>query len=166
MSGFSTIPRVSARPRRKRNQWIVGNDLGPVPIARKPKVLQPCAYCGKAPGTTQDHVVPKSFYRRKRIAVPAALSGTVPCCPPCNLLKVTRRLIPRTWRHLIPLLTETFPGTPWRVWTGDVNEPAYRETHVFQAPPRAEDDSRANTQIDSERGSPTSMRSESWEVSA
>lgn len=139
---FSTIPRVSARARRERNPWIVGNDLGPVPRARvqkKRRVKQepkpapgheyePCAYCGKAMGITRDHVVPKS-YRVKGVEIPEALSATVAACYPCNLRKGARRLIPASWAGRIEELAAAFPGTQWRVWRGGSDEPAFREVH-------------------------------------
>jgi hypothetical protein len=40
----------------------------------------PCVYCGRRPGTTDDHVPPKSLFRSPR---PSNLV-TVPCCLPCH----------------------------------------------------------------------------------
>lgn len=76
----------------------------------------------------QDHVVPRTLRRFVSRVVPRQLLGTVPACPTCNWRKMARRLVPPTWAHLLPLLEEYFPGqTPWRVWTGGVDEPAYAE---------------------------------------
>lgn len=106
-----------------------------------------CAYCGK-PAVNEDHVVPKSLrrrvkqdaaWRKRRMPrstgyaalreVPAELLKTVPACFGCNIRKGSRRLVPPSWASKVPLLNEYFPGVPWRVWTGGVDEPAYAEVH-------------------------------------
>jgi len=102
-----------------------------------------CAYCRTRWAVTVDHVVPRSLIgkhrssrRRKkpctcrRHDVPAFLLVTVLACLECNLLKGTRRLIPLSWEPCLPELERYFPGTPWRVWSGDVREPAFREVWV------------------------------------
>ena len=102
-----------------------------------------CAYCGDL-ATTADHVVPRAVLGKhrseralkgktcpcKRHSVPVHLLELVAACERCNLLKLTRRLIPPSWADRLTLLQVMFPGTPWRVWHGDVREPAFREVHA------------------------------------
>lgn len=100
-----------------------------------------CAYCRKARAVNRDHVVPQALAKKlkksrgltkKRALVegaPTWLFSTVPSCFSCNMFKSTRRLIPEAWEDRIPVLTEWFPGTPWRVWHGSKDEPAFREVH-------------------------------------
>lgn len=93
--------------------------------------MSACAYCGKARGIHTEHVVPKQLLKKiDRSTVPAELLETVMACPACNWFKLTRRLVPPSWEDRLPLLTETFPGTPWRIWDGDVASEAYRGTFV------------------------------------
>ena len=99
-----------------------------------------CAYCHKERAVNRDHVVPKSLRkthntnyrvssarRESRTPVPAELLRTVPSCFACNIRKGSRRLVPPSWAKHIARLDELFPGTPWRVWHGGLDEPAYRE---------------------------------------
>lgn len=46
-------------------------------MPKRPK--PPCIYCGVRPGTTRDHIPPKSLFAKPR---PELL--TVPCCPQCR----------------------------------------------------------------------------------
>ncbi|HXH10348.1 MAG TPA: hypothetical protein VNP04_11375 [Alphaproteobacteria bacterium] len=85
-----------------------------------------CAYCGVRRAIHADHVVPASLLR-KRPDVPARLRILVAACGECNWRKMTRRLVPPSLAYLVPELNEAFPGTPWRVWRGSVDEPAFRE---------------------------------------
>lgn len=87
--------------------------------------MTPCAYCGKAPGVTSDHVVPKSYHRRAEL--PKKLRGTVRACMTCNLLKGQRRLVPPSWAKRANELNQITGGTPWRVWNGSVISPAFAE---------------------------------------
>lgn len=102
-----------------------------------------CAYCGHKRAVNRDHVVPRSLranymanvrVSRKRHQVrpliPDEFMGLVPACFACNARKGSRRLVPRSWEHKIDALNDFFGGTPWRVWSGDTSEPAYREVHV------------------------------------
>lgn len=100
------------------------------PYVRKSlaECARPCAYCKKNRAANFDHVVPKSY--RKKGAIHPLLSGTVPACFRCNMLKGTRRLIPESWADRLTLLSDEYPGTPWRVWHGSTKEPAYSEVHV------------------------------------
>ena len=84
-----------------------------------------CAYCRKARAVNRDHVVPKSY--RRKAPIPQELCGTVPACFACNIRKGNRRLVPASWADRLGLLESYYPGTPWRVWMGDVREPAYSE---------------------------------------
>lgn len=90
--------------------------------------MSACAYCGKARAVNADHVVPKSL--RKKYGCPEFLRATVGACFRCNHLKGARRLVPPSWAQWITALNEAYPGTPWRVWSGDVHEPAFAGTHV------------------------------------
>src|SRR6266487_5362893 len=47
--------------------------------ARKKKATPACVYCGKEPGTTNDHVPPKSLFPEPR---PKMVK--VPCCEACR----------------------------------------------------------------------------------
>jgi len=91
-----------------------------------------CAYCG-ATAIHMDHVVPKSLQRKyhqingKKLRL--ELAHTVPACGRCNWFKGTRRLVPPSWEHHVPELNDMFSGAPFRVWRGDVAEPAYSEVH-------------------------------------
>ena len=85
-----------------------------------------CAYCGQ-PAIHMDHVVPKSLQRKWH--VPKEWKGTVPCCGPCNWRKGTRRLVPPSWEKHVEALNEFFGGSPFRVWHGDVSEPAFAQVH-------------------------------------
>lgn len=87
-----------------------------------------CAYCASARAVHMDHVVPKSL--AKRHDLPAEFTATVPACFACNTRKGARRLLPPSWADKVDELNELLPGTPWRVWAGSVDEPAYREVHV------------------------------------
>lgn len=87
-----------------------------------------CAYCAKARGVTEDHVVPRSL--RKKYGVPKFLNGTVRACYACNVLKGSRRLVPPSWEQWITALNEAYPGTEWRVWRGDKKEEAFSKVHV------------------------------------
>lgn len=89
--------------------------------------MSACAYCGKRAIHT-DHVIPRSL-AKKHPELPAELLATVRSCGPCNWLKLTRRLVPPSWSDRIDTLNELLPGTPWRVWTGGMLEPAYRDVH-------------------------------------
>lgn len=86
-----------------------------------------CAYCGTERAVNMDHVVPKSL-AKKHPELPEHLRETVPACWKHNILKGTRRLVPPSWSDRVPELNEFFGGTEFRVWYGDVSEPAYRET--------------------------------------
>lgn len=92
-----------------------------------------CAYCRKKRATHSDHVVPKSLKKTHKDiweAAPNLCGATVPACHECNWRKGTRRLVPPSWSDYVETLNVYFPGTPWRVWMGDVTEDAYREVHV------------------------------------
>jgi len=88
-----------------------------------------CAYCSVRPAGNLDHVVSKSMQRKyvqtTGNLVPAHIAGTVASCWQCNTLKGARRLVPQSWEKKLPSLERHFPGVPWRVWNGDVSEPAY-----------------------------------------
>lgn len=143
---YSTIPRVSARKRRKVNPYIPDHERPKLITVRRPtgdlKQVRPCAYCGTAPGLTRDHVVPQSlFYRElprlyalmkaKALPIPLqTLRSTVACCADHNILKSSQRLVPASWADRVEILNDLFPGTPWRVWSGRVDEPAYRDVHI------------------------------------
>ena len=90
-----------------------------------------CVYCKVRPAGNADHVVPKSLQRKyvqtTGNLVPQHLAGTVAACYQCNNLKGTRRLIPESWAKKLPALERHFPGVPWRVWSGGVDEPAFAE---------------------------------------
>lgn len=87
-----------------------------------------CAYCGVRRGVTRDHVVPRSVAKKHH--VPTYLTATVPSCFECNIRKGQRRLVPPSWEEHLSALHHYIPGTPWRVWRGGTQEPAYREVHV------------------------------------
>ena len=88
-----------------------------------------CAYCGAPNATTVDHIIPKADRRRADIRDDDE-RYLVAACMRCNLNKSTRRLVPMLWEVLIPALAELIPGTPWRVWDGSTDSPAYREVHL------------------------------------
>ena len=92
--------------------------------------MTPCAYCDKNPAIHADHVVPRSVARRqKRMLrpIPDHLLATVPACFDCNMLKGARLLVPPSWADRIDELKAAMPGA-WRVWNGDVSEPAFAGT--------------------------------------
>lgn len=95
---------------------------------------QACAYCGVRRAVNQDHVVPRAMVRRynrysplEKPSIPPEWLVTVPSCFPCNIRKGPRRLVPPSWEKQVPKLNRFFGGVPWRVWTGDPLELAYRE---------------------------------------
>lgn len=88
-----------------------------------------CAYCRERPAIHLDHVVPQSLVKKTRKPIPERLLVTVPSCGECNWRKQTRRLVPLSMTALVVELNEHFPGPPWRVWTGGLSEPGYREVH-------------------------------------
>ena len=97
---------------------------------------QPCAYCGAA-AVNADHVIPRVVIRNyNRSApvdapsIPGKWLAVVPACFSCNIRKGARRLVPLSWRDEVAALNRFFGGTPFRVWSGRVDEPAFSETHV------------------------------------
>lgn len=89
-----------------------------------------CAYCNERPAIHADHVVPASVVRRqKRMQkpVPEHLQGKVKSCGECNWRKLTRLLIPESWEDRLDELNALGIGI-FRVWKGDVKEPAYAGT--------------------------------------
>ena len=101
-----------------------------------------CAYCGVRRAVQRDHVIPDSLVKkydqmaasrkigRHLYMIPNEWRQLVPACFECNIAKAARRLIPPSWADKIDALNDYFGGTPWRVWTGSVDEPAYREVWV------------------------------------
>lgn len=88
-----------------------------------------CAYCSQR-AIHRDHVVPKSVVRRQlrmQRPVPEHLQGTVGACFQHNILKGTRLLIPESWADRLDELNDLGIGI-FRVWHGDVREPAFAET--------------------------------------
>ena len=95
-----------------------------------------CAYCQTRRGYTKDHVIPRALLRRynrtaplEAPSIPPKWLDTVPCCLECNVRKATRRLVPPSWERQVTALNRFFPGVPWRVWHGDVSEPAFAQVH-------------------------------------
>ena len=98
-----------------------------------------CAYCRTRRAVNRDHVVPRLLRKGyeadgrvvsnewRKEAIPAEFLGTVGACFTCNHLKGTRRLVPPSWGKWVPALNDFFGGTPFRVWHGDVSEPAFAE---------------------------------------
>ena len=68
------------------------------------------------------------LYERRALTLPDELLATVPSCFKCNVLKGTRKLVPPSWADRIPALKAAIPGA-WRVWTGDVKDPAFSAVH-------------------------------------
>lgn len=96
---------------------------------------RPCAYCGK-PAVNADHVIPAALVRRyNRSApldapsIPAEWLAVVPACFECNIRKGTRRLVPPSWASKVSALNAFFGGSPFRVWDGSPQSPAYTEVH-------------------------------------
>ena len=119
------------------------NGLRQTPLRRKPRPARPrivypvirgrCAYCANAKAVQRDHVIPYSLaqkYPHIYAFLPERLKVLVPACITCNINKGTRRLVPPHLADLIPDLAEAYPGTPWRVWSGDPSEPAFKDVHV------------------------------------
>src|SRR5690606_31632108 len=94
----------------------------------KERPTGPCAYCG-APATTWDHVVPKSLARKLKDTLPLRLRDVVEACLDCNVRKMTRRLVPPSWADKVDELNERIGGSPFRVWRGGTDEPAFKEVH-------------------------------------
>lgn len=92
-----------------------------------------CAYCGQPRATSLDHVIPKRDRRRVGLS-DTDESWLVVACLTCNVRKGTRRLVPASWSDRIAELNDLTPGTPWRVWHGSTDEPAYRDVHLKVAP--------------------------------
>ena len=91
--------------------------------------MSACAYCGVRRAIHDDHVIPKAVLKRyKHLTIPAELREVVGACGPCNWLKSTRKLVPPSWADRLPALRELIPGD-WRIWYGDVREPAFRSVH-------------------------------------
>lgn len=97
--------------------------------------MNACAYCG-ARAVNKDHVIPRqvvrTYNRRAPLdapSIPAEWLETVPACFACNMRKGSRRLVPPSWGKRVEKLNKFFGGTPWRVWHGGTDEPAFRETH-------------------------------------
>lgn len=88
-----------------------------------------CAYCNERRAVNRDHVVPKYLKQRLPEDFPTELLLTVPACFECNIRKGTRKLIPASWEHHIPLLKAYIPG-PWRTWDGDPKSAAYTAVHL------------------------------------
>ena len=99
----------------------------------KKRVMGLCSYCGVRRAVNRDHVVPKALSKThvfQYAFLPEKLKRLVPACFECNTRKGTRRLVPPSWEPLVEMLNEEFPGTPWRVWHGTVEEPAFKDVHV------------------------------------
>lgn len=80
-----------------------------------------CAYCDDRRAVHQDHVLPKSAYKRLRRRVedlPEWLFDTVAACFDCNIGKGTRLLIPPSWADRLGELNALGIGI-FRVWHGD-----------------------------------------------
>lgn len=117
-----TCIRIRARRRASTRPHI------PKSIRRRVLEGQACAYCGCADPRTIDHILPNADRQRfgidfldERFMVASCLSD--------NVNRGTRRLLPQSWAHRVEEMNARFPGTPWRIWDGDVNNPAYREVH-------------------------------------
>ena len=81
-----------------------------------------CAYCMKARGIHDDHILPV-----KRLRDLYDFHDTVPACMKCNTNKLTRALVPVGYPRLQELRELT--GKPFREWDGDVKSLAYSEVH-------------------------------------
>lgn len=133
---YSTIPRVSARPRRTANPYFphaVRSKHKPHRIA----IEGMCAYCGKRRADSRDHVVPRSVLRTYNAtapidapSVPAKWLVEVGCCLTCNWLKANSRLVPPSWRRQVAAMNRFFGGTEWRTWAGDPRDPALKAVHL------------------------------------
>lgn len=94
-----------------------------------------CAYCA-LPAVNGDHVIPRSLIRRYNAnavegapSIPSKWLAVVPSCFACNILKGTRRLVPPSWAGQVNSLNRFFGGSAFRVWTGDIHEPAFTAVH-------------------------------------
>ena len=84
---------------------------------------QACEYCG-APAVHEDHVV-HVFRWAKNPRLPEALGfgcddpeNKVPACSTCNWRRLTLKLLPPSWEHMVDVLNDVLPSrVPWRVWT-------------------------------------------------
>ena len=79
-----------------------------------------CAYCGKAPGRTTDHLIKRAAARRRVEAARERENARykVKCCHPCNVAIYTLCRVPESHVHLIPEL-EALTACAYRTWNGD-----------------------------------------------
>lgn len=133
---YSTIPRVSARPRRSVNPHFEHATRS----KHKPHRIEiegMCAYCNKRRADSRDHVVPRSVLRTYNASAPIDAPSVptkwlveVPSCLTCNWLKSNSRLVPPSWERRVAAMNRFFGGTKWRTWDGNPSSPALKDTHL------------------------------------
>lgn len=80
-----------------------------------------CNYCRKERAVHRDHIMSSDERRRHD----GWDEETVPACFDCNMLKLTRRLVPVGYPRLEELRELT--GREWREWNGDPKSKAFTE---------------------------------------
>lgn len=122
--------RRSPMKRKPRKRTALPSGVVSSVLARDRYV---CAYGGKECGRaeTADHVIPRSVGEKYELRIGYSVNAPrnlVACCQAHNYLKGTRLLIPPSWNeHQLDVLNDLGIGI-FRVWHGDVREPAFAAT--------------------------------------
>lgn len=133
-----SVRNARKRKTRRVNPYIVRT--GRAAHSHRPHAIPvegPCAYCRKRRAVNRDHVIPRSVLRTYNATAPDDAPSVPPewlvevaSCFECNILKGRRRLVPPSWAKQVDELNRFFGGTPWRTWSGDIRDTAYRMAHT------------------------------------